>query len=103
MFGSELWREAPSEHLQKVAKACFRQYANLISDFHQQGLLTQDEEPLRLAQVMWATLHGLVKLTHDGIFVSIWHDYHMVFSTRKTLRTLEQVCCCLIDMLGYRD
>ena len=69
MFGSELWRENPSERLQRTAKNCFRQYANLITDFHQQGLLKQSEDPLRLAQVMWSTLHGLVKLTHDGIFV----------------------------------
>jgi len=69
MFGSQLWRENPSERLQRTAKNCFRQYANLITDFHQQGLLRKSEDPLRLAQVMWSTLHGLVKLTHDGIFV----------------------------------
>jgi AcrR family transcriptional regulator len=69
MFGSELWRKSPSERLQRTAKDCFRQYANLIADFHLAGLLKADEEPLRLAQVMWSTLHGLVKLSHDGIFV----------------------------------
>jgi len=69
MFGSELWRENPSERLQRTARDSFRQYANLISDFYEQGLLKADEEPLRLAQVMWSTLHGLVKLSHDGIFV----------------------------------
>jgi AcrR family transcriptional regulator len=69
MFGSELWRKNPSERLQRTAKDSFRQYANLISRFAERGLLTEGEDPLRLAQVMWAMLHGLVKLTHDGIFV----------------------------------
>jgi AcrR family transcriptional regulator len=69
MFGSELWRRNPSPRLQRCARDSFRQYAGLIATFHRQGLLSPDEDPLRLAQVMWATLHGLVKLTHDGIFV----------------------------------
>ncbi len=69
MFGSELWRKAPSERLQRTAKDSFRQYASLIQVFSEQGLLAEGEDPLRLAQVMWAALHGLVKLTHDGIFV----------------------------------
>jgi len=69
MFGSELWRDNPSDRLQRTAKNSFRQYANLIADFHQQGLLKKSDDPLRLAQVMWSTLHGLVTLTHVGIFV----------------------------------
>ncbi len=69
MFGREMWRKNPSERLQRTAKDSFRQYANLISEFHEKKLLAEGEDPLRLAQVMWAALHGLVKLTHDGIFV----------------------------------
>jgi AcrR family transcriptional regulator len=69
MFGSELWRVKPSERLQRTAKDSFRQYASLIASFAEQGLLSNGEDPLRLAQLMWAALHGLVKLTHDGIFV----------------------------------
>ncbi|WP_250656310.1 TetR/AcrR family transcriptional regulator [Alkalimarinus coralli] len=69
MFGSELWRKNPSERLQRTAKDSFRQYANLIGAFYEQGVLHKDQHPLRLAQMMWATLHGLVKLSHDGIVV----------------------------------
>lgn len=69
MFGSELWRDNPSERLQRTARDSFRQYAGLITSFSEQGLLSNGEDPLRLAQLMWAALHGLVKLTHDGIFV----------------------------------
>ena len=69
MFGSELWRKNPSDRLQRTAKDCFRQYADLIKAFYDDGALHKDEEPLRLAQLMWAALHGLVKLSHDGIVV----------------------------------
>jgi AcrR family transcriptional regulator len=69
MFGRELWRDNPSPRLQRTAKDCFRTYAKLTEQFHQQGLLKKDDDPLRLAQVMWSTLHGLVKISHDGIVV----------------------------------
>ena len=69
MFGRELWRDHPSARLQRTAKDCFRAYAKLPEQFHQQGLLKPDDDPLRLAQVMWSTLHGLVKLAQDGIVV----------------------------------
>mgnify|MGYP000270501552 CR=1 FL=1 len=69
MFGSALWRKSPSPRLQRTAKDSFREYAALIQAFSDGGLLQENENPLRLAQLMWATLHGLVKLTHDGIFV----------------------------------
>lgn len=69
MFGRELWRDHPSERLQRTAKDCFRAYAKLPEAFYQQGLLKPDDDPLRLAQVMWSTLHGLVKLAHDGVVV----------------------------------
>jgi len=68
MFGSELWRKNPSMRLQRTAKDSFREYASLIKAFSDDKQLAIDEDPLRLAQVMWATLHGLVKLTHDGVF-----------------------------------
>ncbi|KZY30823.1 hypothetical protein A3749_05465 [Oleiphilus sp. HI0078] len=69
MFGRELWRDNPSPRLQRTAKDCFRAYAQLPEQFHQQGLLKADDDPLRLAQVMWSTLHGLIKISHDGIVV----------------------------------
>jgi AcrR family transcriptional regulator len=69
MFGRELWRDNPSPRLQRIAKDCFRAYAKLPEQFHRQGLLKPNEDPLRLAQVMWSTLHGLVKIAHDGIVV----------------------------------
>ena len=69
MFGRELWRDKPSERLQRRAKDCFREYADIIRRFHEQGRLSQHEDPLRLAQLMWSALHGLVTLSHDGIIV----------------------------------
>jgi len=68
MFGHELWRSNPSNHLQRVAKDCFRRFTCAIEGLQREGLLSQGQNPLRLSQVIWATLHGLVKLSHDGIF-----------------------------------
>ena len=68
MFGHELWRSNPSSHLQRVAKNCFRRFARMIEGLHEDGVLAHDQDPLRLSQLIWAALHGLVKLSHDGIF-----------------------------------
>lgn len=69
MFGDQLWKKQPSEKLQRQAKACFRQYVNLFKRFKEEGLLSDSQDPLRLSQIVWSTLHGLVTLSHDGIFV----------------------------------
>jgi len=69
MFGRTLWRDKPSERLQRRAKDCFREHANIIRRFHEQGYLSRNEDPLRLAQLMWSALHGLVTLSLDGIIV----------------------------------
>lgn len=76
MFGSAFWRQEPDERLQRRARESFRFYAGLLGELHEAGVLAKPEDPLRLAQVMWASVHGLVKLAHDGILVrtSDLHD-----------------------------
>lgn len=68
MFGQALWHSDSQWEFQRHAKDCFRQYVHLFELFEAQGILRKDEVPLRLAQLMWATLHGLAKLASDGIF-----------------------------------
>ena len=68
MFGRDMWQEENHDQFQRTAKDCFRQYVQLFELFKEEGLLAESENPLRLAQIMWATLHGLAKLACDGIF-----------------------------------
>lgn len=71
MFGQSLWKSdapgssAPSTvQFQRSAKDCFRQYVQLF-----ERLQNPSHDPLRSAQLLWATLHGLAQLARDGLFV----------------------------------
>lgn len=69
MFGRTLWQAGqPTEELRAVAYRTFRQYARHMARL--EPLLTLSGQPsmLRLAQVSWATLHGLCRLLIDGIY-----------------------------------
>ncbi len=68
MFGRDMWQAQSHDAFQRTAKDCFRQYVQLFELYKEEGLLEEGENPLRLAQIMWATLHGLAKLACDGIF-----------------------------------
>ncbi len=68
MFGRDLWQGENHDQFQRVAKDSFRQYVHLFEQFQQQGILAPSENPLRIAQLLWSTLHGLAKLASDGIF-----------------------------------
>lgn len=87
MFGSAFWRQEPDERLQRRARESFRFYAGLLVALHESGHLSRQEDPLRLAQVMWASVHGLVKLAHDGILVRT-SDLHDI-ARYAVLRLLE--------------
>mgnify|MGYP002700148731 CR=1 FL=1 len=68
MFGRDMWQAQNHDEFQRIAKDCFRQYVRLFELFKEKGLLAESENPLRLAQIMWASMHGLAKLACDGIF-----------------------------------
>ena len=74
MFGQALWQadsateQTPSTaQFQRVAKDCFRQYVHLFERL--QGQNASAQIPLRSAQLLWATLHGLAQLSRNGLFV----------------------------------
>lgn len=73
MFGRVLWREQDNHQdthdFQRYAKDCFRQYVRLFDLLKAQGLLPETDNSLRLAQLLWAAMHGLAKLASDGLFV----------------------------------
>ncbi len=68
MFGQMLWQDAKQDEFQRTAKDCFRQYVKIFEVFETQAKTSLPEPPLRLAQITWASLHGLSRLASDGIF-----------------------------------
>lgn len=74
MFGQNVWKAGePTEQLKGQAHGCFRRYVEMVSDWQQRGLIANDMDPLRFAQVSWSTLHGMSRLLLDGIYVDIKH------------------------------
>ncbi|WP_310620482.1 TetR/AcrR family transcriptional regulator [Flexibacterium corallicola] len=70
MFGGTLWKSKTlTESLQKAAHQSFRQYVTRVSHWRKLGLISKDVDPLRYAQVSWGTLHGISRLTIDGIYI----------------------------------
>ena len=73
MFGQTLWSaehaHADTDEFQRYAKDCFRQYVQLFDLLKAAGDLPSSENTLRLAQLLWAAMHGLAHLASDGLFV----------------------------------
>lgn len=72
LFGRAIWKaDGPeSEAFRAKARASFRSYAEMVISLQAQGWLAPDLNPLRLAQVMWGTLHGLCCMYNDGLAFS---------------------------------
>jgi AcrR family transcriptional regulator len=90
MFGQTLWRSeqarSDTDEFQRYAKDCFRQYVQLFDLLKAAGELADDENTLRLAQLLWAAMHGLAQLASDGLFVK--HD-DLAEIARYTLQRLR--------------
>lgn len=70
MFGRTLWKSGePTAELKQVAYRSFRRYADGLSALLR-GRLPSGTDPLRVAQASWATIHGLCRLTIDGVYVN---------------------------------
>ncbi|XQW85983.1 TetR/AcrR family transcriptional regulator [Thalassotalea piscium] len=69
MFGRTLWKGGTSsEELKRVAYPSFEHQVTMTKYWQEKGLLPQSENSLRLAQVLWGTMHGIAKLVLDGIY-----------------------------------
>ena len=69
MFGRVIWKENNStEALKKIAYATFNYQVEMTKLWQEQGIIIREENSLRLAQVTWATLHGIARLVIDGIY-----------------------------------
>lgn len=74
MFGRTIWKSGePTDDLKAVAFPSFQFQVTMTKTWQAQGLLPQDQDTLRLAQVTWSTLHGIARLLIDGIYADSSH------------------------------
>jgi len=91
MFGSTLWKnnnneqEKSSQALKDVAYPSFQYQVEMTKIWQEKGLMPQSENTLRLAQVTWATLHGIARLLIDGIYADA--------------SNIDEMCECAVNLL----
>lgn len=94
MFGNTLWRKEKnnsettnqsSQNLKDVAYPSFQYQVKMIKAWQQKGMLPSSESSLRLAQVTWATLHGIAQLVIDGIYADA--------------SQIDEMCQCAVNLL----
>jgi AcrR family transcriptional regulator len=69
MFGRCIWKQAQcTEELQTIAHGTFQHQVEMMAYWQSIGLVAGDN-PLRTAQIIWGTLHGIAKLFIDGVYV----------------------------------
>lgn len=70
MFGRTTWRGGTTASFEQAARSSFRSYAEMVAALQQSGQLSSSLNALRLAQVIWGTLHGLCRMHNDGLLFS---------------------------------
>jgi len=69
MFGRTIWKhDLATNDLKNIAYPCFQVQVEMTKKWQQMGLMDERQDTLRLAQVSWATLHGMARLLIDGIY-----------------------------------
>ena len=101
MFGSTLWKQYKTERnnekkinvsgtstssqaLIDVAYPSFQYQVEMTQAWQQKGILPKSQNSLRLAQVTWATLHGIAQLVIDGIY--------------GDASQIDEMCQCAVDL-----
>ena len=85
MFGRTIWQnQAATSDLKEVAFPCFQFQVTMTRYWQDKGLLPNNQDALRLAQVTWGTLHGIARLLIDGIYADSSH--------------IEEMCDCAADV-----
>lgn len=70
MYGRTIWKNGTAtEALSLISKTSFKLWLGEIEKLQQAGALKQSASALRLAQVTWATLHGLCNLSNDRVYI----------------------------------
>jgi len=67
MFGRTTWKGGSTPAFEQAARGSFRHYAEMVAGLQAEGRVPDGLNTLRLAQVIWATLHGLCRMHNDGL------------------------------------
>lgn len=85
MFGGTLWKDKKSpSKLKEVAYPSFQFQVEITKAWQEKGVLPNSPSTLRLAQVTWATLHGIAQLVIDGIYADA--------------SQIDEMCQCTVDL-----
>ncbi len=85
MFGGTLWKDKQSpSKLKEVAYPSFQFQVEITKAWQEKGVLPNSPSTLRLAQVTWATLHGIAQLVIDGIYADA--------------SQIDEMCQCAVDL-----
>lgn len=80
MFGRTIWKQANcTVELQQISHAIFQHQVDMIAHWQTLGVINGDN-PLRIAQVIWGTLHGIAKLFIDGVYNDVARAEEIVIS-----------------------
>lgn len=67
MLGRTTWRNSPADSFMTAARGTFRASAERIAALQASGEIASTLKPLRIAQLAWGMLHGLVRMHNDGL------------------------------------
>lgn len=78
MFGRTIWKQKNStQELKDVAYPCFQYQVEMTNEWQKLKLLnsldSDENDALRVSQVLWGTIHGIAKLLIDGIYTDVSH------------------------------
>ncbi|MGB1289550.1 MAG: TetR/AcrR family transcriptional regulator [Porticoccaceae bacterium] len=80
MFGRCIWKQSKcTPELLEISRKTFQHQVDMIEYWQSTGLIGGDN-PLRTAQVIWGTLHGIAKLFIDGIYTDVARAEEIVIS-----------------------
>jgi len=80
MFGRCIWKQSKcTPELQEISRKTFQNQVDMIEQWQSIGLVSGDN-PLRIAQVIWGTLHGIAKLFIDGVYTDVTRAEEIVIS-----------------------
>ncbi|MGB1328398.1 MAG: TetR/AcrR family transcriptional regulator [Porticoccaceae bacterium] len=89
MFGRCIWKQSKcTQELQDISHATFQHQVEMIAHWQTINLVNGDN-PLRVAQIIWGTLHGIAKLFIDGVYADVNRAEEIVLSALPMFLTPE--------------
>jgi AcrR family transcriptional regulator len=71
IFGRCIWKQSNcTQELKDISHATFQRQVLMIEHWQSIGLVNGDN-PVRTAQIIWGTLHGIAKLFIDGVYTDV--------------------------------